>query len=80
MDIRPGLNINIIVGIDNMREIVDAKNPTVHDVEGKQMTVAQTDPPISRTNPGKEMLITFLYNHETARRGGTIQPQDVLTS
>lgn len=60
MDIRPGLNINIIVSIDHMREVVDVKNSMVHDVEGKRIIAAQTDPPISRTNLGKELFVTFL--------------------
>lgn len=60
MDIKPGQNINIIVSIDHMREVVNVKSSVVHDVEGKRMIVAQTDPPISRTNLGKEMFVTFI--------------------
>ncbi len=60
MDIKPGMNINIIVSIDHMRELVDVKNSMIHDVEGKRIIVAQTDPPISRTNIEKEMFVTFL--------------------
>lgn len=60
MDIKPGMNINMIVSIDHLREIVDVKNSTIHDVEGKRMIVAQTDPPISRTNLDKEMFVTFM--------------------
>lgn len=60
MNIRPGLNINIIVNIDHMRETVDVGNSTVHEMVGERMIVAQTDPPISRTHLGKELFVTFI--------------------
>lgn len=60
MNIRPGLNINIIVNIDHMRETVDVGNSIIHEMAGDRMIVAQTDPPISRTHLGKELFVTFL--------------------
>jgi len=80
MDIRPGLNINIIVSIDHMREIVDVKNSMVHDVKGQQMIVAQTDPPISRMKLGKEMFITFLEKEQgsSARYGFIAKIVDII--
>jgi hypothetical protein len=60
MNIRPGLNINIIVNIDHMRETIDVGNSIVHEIDGDRMVVAQTDPPISRTHLGKELFVTFL--------------------
>ena len=60
MNIRPGLNVNIIINIDHMRETVDVGNSIIHEVAGDRMIVAQTDPPISRTHMGKELFVTFL--------------------
>jgi len=60
MNIRPGLNINIIVNINHMRETVDVGNSIIHEMAGDRMIVAQTDPPISRTHRGKELFVTFL--------------------
>jgi len=60
MNIRPGLNVNIIVNIDHMRETVDIGNSIIHEVAGDRMIVAQTDPPVSRTHLGKELFVTFL--------------------
>jgi hypothetical protein len=68
MNIRPGLNINIIVNIDHMRETVDVGNSIIHEVAGDRMIVAQTDPPISRTRMGKELFVTFLD-----RSGGKVR-------
>lgn len=60
MNIRPGLNINIIVNIDHMKETVDVGNSLIHEMAGDRMIVAQTDPPVSRTHLGKELFVTFL--------------------
>ncbi|HNT43633.1 MAG TPA: PilZ domain-containing protein [Syntrophorhabdaceae bacterium] len=60
MNIRPGLNINIIINIDHMRETVDVGNSIIHEMAGDRMIVAQTDPPVSRTHLGKELFVTFL--------------------
>jgi len=60
MNIRPGLNINIIVNINHMRETVDVGNSIIHEMAGDRMIVAQTDPPISRTHLGKELFVPFL--------------------
>lgn len=60
MNIRPGLNINIIINIDHMRETVDVGNSVIHEMAGDRIVVAQTDPPVSRTHLGKELFVTFL--------------------
>jgi hypothetical protein len=60
MQFKPGLNINIIVHIDYRKETVETKNSIVHEFSGDRMVIAQTDPPISRTNINKEVYITYL--------------------
>jgi hypothetical protein len=64
MEIRPGLTVNIIINIDYRKEIVDTKNSIVHDAMGKKVIIAQTDPPISRTNINKEIFVTFLEKEQ----------------
>ena len=64
MEIRPGLTVNIIINIDYRKEIVDTKNSIVHDTTGKKVIIAQTDPPISRTNINKEIFVTFLEKEQ----------------
>jgi len=68
MNIKPGLNISIIVNIDHMREIVEVKNSIVHDVTGNKIVVAQTDPPLSRANLGRDLYVTFLEKEKGAIR------------
>lgn len=60
MNIRPGLNINIVIHIDHMRETIDVGNSIIHEVQDDLLIVAQTDPPISRTRLGQEIFVTFL--------------------
>ncbi len=68
MNIRPGLNVNIIINIDHMRETVDVGNSIIHEAAGDRMIVAQTDPPISRMHLGKELFVTFLEKSGTYPR------------
>ena len=60
MEIKPGMTVNIIINIDYRRETVETKNSIVHDVTGNRIVIAQTDPPISRTNINKEVFATYL--------------------
>ena len=64
MNLRPGLTVNIIVNIDYRKEIVETKNSIVHEIDGKRVIIAQPDPPISRTNMGKEVYVTYLHKEE----------------
>jgi c-di-GMP-binding flagellar brake protein YcgR len=57
---RPGLAVSIIINIDYRKEVVESKNSIVHDVIGDKIIIAQTDPPISRTNIDKEIYVTYL--------------------
>ena len=54
MNVRPGLNINIVVNVDHMRETIDVGNSIIHEVTEGVLIVAQTDPPISRTRLGQD--------------------------
>lgn len=60
MSIRPGLNINIVININHMRETIDVGSSIIHEIENDTLIVAQTDPPISRTRLGREIFVTFL--------------------
>jgi hypothetical protein len=71
MEIKPGTTVNIIINIDYRKETVETKNSIVHDVIGNKIVVAQTDPPISRTNTNKDVFATYLEKEggKTARFG-----------
>jgi hypothetical protein len=60
MEIKPGMSINMIINIDNRKEIVETKNSIVHDMVGNKIIIAQTDPPISRTKTNREVYATYL--------------------
>jgi hypothetical protein len=71
MEIKPGMTVNIIINIDYRKEVVETKNSIVHDVIGNKIIIAQTDPPISRTNTNKDVFATYLEKEggKTARYG-----------
>jgi hypothetical protein len=71
MEIKPGMTVNIIINIDYRKEVVETKNSIVHDVIGNKIIIAQTDPPISRTNTNREVFATYLEKEggKTARYG-----------
>jgi hypothetical protein len=60
MEIKPRMNVNLIINIDYHKETVETKNSIVHGVIGNRIIVAQTDPPISRTKTNKEVYATYL--------------------
>lgn len=62
MEIKPGLNISIVLSIDYRRETLDIKRSIIHDVNGDLLIIAQTDPLISRTHLNHEVYLTFLQN------------------
>ncbi len=57
---RPGLNINIIMHVDHLRETIDVGNSIIHEIKDDILIVAQIDPPISRTRLGQDIFVTFL--------------------
>lgn len=59
-EIRPGIIVTIIINIDYRKEVIESRNSIVHDVTGDKIIIAQTDPPISRTNIDKEIYVTYL--------------------
>ncbi len=59
--LRPGMSVDIIVGLDTLREKADVRGSIVYDVEeGGKIFLSQTIPAMTETQLGKEMAITFL--------------------
>ncbi len=66
MELKPGLNINIITNIDYRKEILETRNSLVHDIRGNKIVIAQTDPPISRALLDQNIFVSYLV-HEGGR-------------
>lgn len=64
MNIRPGTHIVITVDMDPLRETIDVKNSTVHDIVGERIVAAQTDPPLLKSYLDKTVYITYLEKEE----------------
>jgi len=63
--IRPGLTIKVVIDIDNLREMTDVRSSTIYNISGKQIIIAQTDPPILKSRLNQPVIITYL-----TREGG----------
>jgi hypothetical protein len=60
--IKPGTIIKLVTGIDWDREKIHVRSSVVHDVQGSQIILAQTDPPITDMMLSKEVVVTYLHN------------------
>jgi c-di-GMP-binding flagellar brake protein YcgR len=62
MDIKPGLSVKLVVGMDPRTERVYARNSTVYDVNvnGERIVLAQTEPWIKSSMLDKEITVTYL--------------------
>ena len=60
MDIKPGMSIKVVVGMDPRTERVFARNSTVYDANGETLVLAQTEPWITSTMLDKEITVTYL--------------------
>ena len=58
--LKPGTDVSVVVSIDHIREAVDVRRSIIHDVTGRAVIMAQTDPPISRLRTGKDLYVTFV--------------------
>ena len=47
-DIRPGLIVDIVVATDYKKEVTDVRRAVVYEVDGNNITLSQTSPPLSR--------------------------------
>ncbi len=71
MDLRPGQNVRIVTDVNLDKERITVKASVVHDVNGRTIVLAQTDPPILKSTVGRDVMITYLAEKEGApeRRG-----------
>jgi len=60
LNIKPGKHIAITVDMDPLRETIDVKSSTVHDIVDGKIIAAQTDPPLLKSYLNKSIYITYL--------------------
>ena len=71
IDIRPGMGVNLVTDVDIGKEVTDVRNAIVFDVDGVNIILSQTNPPITKHHIGKEITITYLNKHKNGiRRDG----------
>ena len=58
--IKPGMSVNLIADVDISKENTDVRNTLVYDIDGVNITLSQTNPPLTKYHIGKEITITYL--------------------
>jgi len=68
---KPGLNVNIVLTVDNEREISDVKSAIIYDIVGADIILSQVNPPVRRELKGKDITVTYLIGSgNTVKRFG----------
>jgi hypothetical protein len=63
-DIRPGMSVDIVLDMDDLKETIDVRRSLVYEVDGNTLIMSQTTPALSRRHLGKKLIVTFLSNGE----------------
>jgi hypothetical protein len=58
--LHPGMSINLVVNTDMIREINDIRTSILHEIIGKKLVMAQTDPVLLKTQINKTLMVSFL--------------------
>lgn len=71
MSIKPGTNVKIVTDMDCIRERISVQNSVMYDIQGDNIILAQTEPPLSPSMVGASVIITYLIKEdEEATRYG----------
>jgi hypothetical protein len=62
--LKPGLPISLIVNTNFIREINDIRTSIIHDIIGKKLIIAQTDPALSTSRQEETITISFLTSEK----------------
>ncbi len=58
--LKPGLTLSLVVNTDNIRWVNDIRTSTIHDISGKEIIIAQTDPCLLTSQLNKSIVVSFL--------------------
>ncbi|MBN1381127.1 MAG: PilZ domain-containing protein [Deltaproteobacteria bacterium] len=58
--LKPGINCDLIVYKDWIKENTDVRRAIIYDIEGNSLILSQTNPPLSTRYLGKYIQVTFL--------------------
>ncbi|MDR2935692.1 MAG: hypothetical protein LBV70_07480 [Candidatus Adiutrix sp.] len=57
----PGRKIDLVLALDNLSGSADIRQSMVLDLRGDQVIVAQTDPPLLRSQLGRRLEVSFVH-------------------
>ena len=64
MSIRPGLDVKVIVEMDQRTERANARNSRIYDIDGDSLILAQTEPSIENSMLNQEIVVTYLVKEK----------------
>lgn len=71
-NVKPGLNVTIILTVDLQKEAADIRSATIYDIGGSEVILSQTNPPLTAgRHIGKDLSVTYLIkeNNDAVRYG-----------
>jgi hypothetical protein len=81
VDVRPGLNVNIVFTVDLEKEATDVRGAIIYDINGSDVILSQTNPPVTGgRHIGKYVSVTYLIREQgdVARYGFEGKVIDVI--
>jgi hypothetical protein len=81
VDVKPGLNVNIVLTMDIQKEATDVRGAIVYDIRGADVILSQTNPPFTGgRHIGKAVSVTYLIRekNDVARYGFEGKVVDVI--
>ena len=61
---KPGLNVNIIFTLDIEKLTADVRGAIIYDINGIDIILSQTNPPIMERHIGKDISVTYLISEK----------------
>jgi hypothetical protein len=65
VDVKPGLNVNIVLTVDIQKEATDVRGAIIYDIRGTDVILSQTNPPFTGgRHIGKDVSVTYLIREK----------------
>ena len=80
-EIKPGINVNIVVNVDIDKEITDVRSAIIYDVIGTEIIISQTNPPFTKYHIGRIITVTRLIKrkNDLSRIGFTGRVANIIS-
>lgn len=67
--IRPGMNVDCAITIDENKDILDVRKATIYDASSSKIIISQTSPELLPSNVGNKIAVTYVDSSQDVRMG-----------